>query len=321
MDIQDDMLITYLLGEASPEEIAQVNEWREKDAACNKRFEEFRLLWTTSKGLADTEEETDVYAALQRFKEKARIRKETSVRIRKLKQRNTWMSIAAGLLLVAGFSWLFFSVYGVTAKELATSTSTAVATLPDGSVITLNRQSLLEYPSKFEGNLRRVSLKSGEAFFNIAHNKAKPFVISAGSTLIRVVGTSFNVRNKNNNVEVIVETGIVQVSRNGQTVMLKPGEKVFIEQNSKTLKKNNNPDQLYTYYRSREFVAVNTPLRRVVEVLNEAYDSHIVIERKELNDLPLNTTFKNESLDNILEVISRTFKITIEKKNGNIILK
>jgi ferric-dicitrate binding protein FerR (iron transport regulator) len=231
------------------------------------------------------------------------------------------MSIAAGFLLFVGGIWLYNSQYAVKAITLSTNNQIQTSTLPDGSVITLNRKSLFEYPSKFKGNQREVKLKNGEAFFNITHNKAKPFIISAGNTLIRVVGTSFNVKNKKDGVEVIVESGIVQVSRNGQSALLKPGEKILVKQNSKTLEKEINPDQLYTYYRSKKFIADDTPLWRVVEVLNEAYDSHIVIGKKELNNLPLNTTFQNESLDKILDVISRTFKITVERKNGSIILK
>jgi transmembrane sensor len=56
-------------------------------------------------------------------------------------------------------------------------------------------------------------------------------------------------------------------------------------------------------------------------VLNEAYNVNIIIERKELRGLHLNTTFSNESLDRILEVISLTYNIEVEKKEDRIILR
>jgi ferric-dicitrate binding protein FerR (iron transport regulator) len=87
------------------------------------------------------------------------------------------------------------------------------------------------------------------------------------------------------------------------------------------LRKVANTDQLYNYYRSKLFVADNTPLWRVVEILNEAYDANIVIENDQHRDLPLTTTFKDESLDNILHIITETFKITAVKENGKIILR
>jgi ferric-dicitrate binding protein FerR (iron transport regulator) len=80
-------------------------------------------------------------------------------------------------------------------------------------------------------------------------------------------------------------------------------------------------DRLYNYYRSKEFVCDDTPLWKLVEVLNEAYGANIIIENKELRGLKLNTTFNNESLDRILEVIATTFDITVTPEKDRIILK
>jgi len=65
--------------------------------------------------------------------------------------------------------------------------------LPDSSVVTLNSNSKLQFPSHFEGDVRRVSIV-GEAFFKVKPNPEKPFVINAGGTQVKVLGTSFNVR-------------------------------------------------------------------------------------------------------------------------------
>jgi len=320
MDMQDDILISYLLGEASPEEIKQVERWRKTDEACEGRLKEFRLLWETSKNLMDSAE-NDADLALWRFREKARERANTKDHVLSLKPKMRWLSVAASFLLIAGALWFYTFQHRITEIRLTTNAGTQNVILPDGSQIILNHRSDFEYPSAFSNNQRLVKLRSGEAFFNVAHNKTKPFLINTGKILIRVVGTSFNVKNKNGNVEVIVETGIVEVSKGGHTIQLTPGEKTMVKRSSKTLEKYRSTDQLYNYYRSKEFEAQDTPLWRVVEVLNEAYDSHIVIERKELRNLPLNTTFKNESLDKVLDVISRTFKINVERKRGVIILK
>jgi ferric-dicitrate binding protein FerR (iron transport regulator) len=69
------------------------------------------------------------------------------------------------------------------------------------------------------------------------------------------------------------------------------------------------------------FVANKTPLWRMVQVLNEAYDAQIVIEREELRNLPLTTTFKNQPLDTILSVISETLHLQVVKTDDRIILK
>jgi transmembrane sensor len=136
-----------------------------------------------------------------------------------------------------------------------------------------------------------------------------------------VVGTSFNIRSAGGETEVIVETGVVQVTRNGKTVELGPKEKVVVAQRDTTLKKEVETEALYNYYRTREFVCDNTPLWKLVEVLGEAYGVNIVIDRPALRTLPLTTTFNNESLDHILEVISMTFDIKVEREGGNIHLR
>ena len=318
--MEDEILISYLLGEATPMQAAQVNEWRKRDTVHNARYEQFKTIWETSHQF-QYNGEVDAQASLQRLKQKAAVAETESANTVALNPTQLWLRIAAAVIILIGGVWIYFSLRSVPQVEFATTREVKVDTLSDGSVITLNKATVLNYPIKFTGSQRNVTLAKGEAFFSVAHNKAMPFIISVNGTTIRVVGTSFNVKNKDGDVEVIVETGIVQVSRNGNTVLLRPGEKVLVQQNVPALVKENTPDHLYTYYRSKEFVADNTPLWRMVQVLNEAYDSNIVIGKKELNNLPLNTTFKNESLDDILEVISRTFKITVEKKQDSIILK
>jgi len=202
-----------------------------------------------------------------------------------------------------------------------TGQNVLVDTLSDGSVITLNKKSTITYPSKFKGNTRSIALK-GEAFFNVAPDKKKPFIISVNDVQVTVVGTSFNIKSENGNTEVIVESGIVHVTQSGKTVELLAGEKIVMSSKDSIATKEAVNDKLYNYYRTKEFVCDDTPLWKLVQVVNEAYDAKIIIGRKELNDKRLTTTFNNESLEQVLEVIRLTFDITITKKeDGQIILE
>jgi len=319
MEVNDNLLIRYLLQEASAEQAKQVEEWRVKDVANEARFEQFRLIWQTSRKLK-FEGRPDVRASLHKLNKKLaeqKLQRQSSI----LRYSNFWIKIAAVILLTAGGTWVYIASHADPKIVLSTEAEVKKDTLSDGSVVTLNRKTTLKYPKKFNGEQRDVLLAKGEAFFNITANKDKPFIISTGGTIIKVLGTSFNVKNKDGNVEVIVETGIVEVIKNDNMLSLKPGEKVLVKKNTDELTKEKNSDKLYTYYRSQELVADNMPLWKMVQILNEAYDVHIVISNKELNNLPLNTTFKNETLNDILQIISRTFKITVEKKHDEIILK
>ena len=320
MEINEDLLISYLLGEVSAEEAIQVEEWRSEDIAYEAKYEQFRLIWETSRKL-QFEGQSDAAASLKVLKQKAAEQKLQQDKSSTLHHRYLWLKIAAAVLILIGGTWLYMAQRTIPEIELSTQTAVKTDTLSDGSVVTLNKKTVIMYPEKFSDHQRNIALEKGEAFFSITPDKARPFIIHTEGITIQVVGTSFNVKNRMGNVEVIVEAGTVHVSMNGRLVVLEPGEKVTVRYNTGKLIKEDTPDQLYTYYRTREFVADNTPLWRMVEVLNEAYDSHIVIGKKELGNLPLNTTFKNESLDDILHIISRTFKITAEKKHDQIILQ
>jgi len=161
----------------------------------------------------------------------------------------------------------------------------------------------------------------GEAFFTVTPNKKKPFVISVNDVQITVVGTSFNVKTINGNTEVVVETGIVKVTRAGKTVELKANEEVIAGPNDSAMRKEKVSDQLYKYYRTKEFVCDDTPLWKLVEVINEAYNSHIVISNPALKDMSMTTTFNNESLEQVLNVISLTLNIKVIKEGDTIILQ
>jgi ferric-dicitrate binding protein FerR (iron transport regulator) len=235
-----------------------------------------------------------------------------------------WMGIAASITALLATAAVCFIILTrkEPAREIVFESREQVMndTLPDASVVTLNKNSSIRYPDKFAGAVRAVILK-GEAFFKVAVNKEKPFIISVNEVTVKVTGTSFNIRESNGNTEVVVETGVVEVSKNGQVVVLKQGEKVLVKKAVAVLEKEIVPDKLYNYYRSKEFVCDETPLWRLVEVLNEAYDTQIIIGNNRIRNLPITTVFMNESLDEVLNIVSQTLGINVVKKNNQTILQ
>lgn len=207
-------------------------------------------------------------------------------------------------------------------KEIVFQTTLQVLndTLPDASVITLNKNTSLTYPEKFKGNTRTVTLK-GEAFFSVTPDKQKPFIIDVNNLQVKVVGTSFNIKATGSITEVVVETGIVQVIKDSRLIELRAGEKVVLTQEAASWIKEKASDKLYNYYRTKEFVCDNTPLWKLVDVLNEAYGSNITISNNAIRNLPITTTFYNESLDQVLLIISETLGIKVTGKDNNRILQ
>jgi len=313
----DDLLVKYLLHEATVEEIATVETWLATATENSAYFHQFRKIWEQSKVLAVTST-VDENAAWQLFQNRIH----TKPAVVKPLHQVAWMRVAVLTIVIAGAGLLAY--FGLREKRVPlltaqTATTVRIDTLPDGSVVTLNKHSSITYPKKFKEGTRAVTLK-GEAFFNVTPNKKKPFQIQVNDVRIKVVGTSFNVRSENGSTEVIVATGVVQVQRGSKTVTLQPNEKTIVLPRDSILVKTTETTHLYNYYQSNEFVCDNTPLWKLVAVLNKAYNATIVIGREELRDLPLTTTFPNESLDQILQVISLTFNIKVQRTPTAIIL-
>jgi transmembrane sensor len=123
-----------------------------------------------------------------------------------------WSGLAAALLLGAFLG--FRALQSPAAPETRYATTTAGyerARLADGSTLELNTASAARV--QFTAAERRVELESGEAHFEVAHDTARPFVVSAGGVAVRAVGTAFNVRFVSGAVEVTVTEGKVAVER------------------------------------------------------------------------------------------------------------
>jgi transmembrane sensor len=318
--ISDDLLVKHLLGETDDEEALLVEAWTNASAANKKQFLDLQAIWQESKRLAATSS-IDEDAAWNRFQARLNQPKQKAV-VRQMNPRS-WLRAVAIFLIVAGTTYISYTLLRerpVQNLVVASGKAAVTDTLPDGSVVTLNKNSELDYPSTFKGETRKVTMK-GEAFFHVSADKKKPFIINVNDVTIRVVGTSFNVRSVNGITEVIVETGIVQVTHHNRTVELHKDEKIKVQQRDSALVKDKVQDRLYNYYRSKQFVCDNTPLWKFVQILNEAYDANIVIDDPKLRGLSLTAPFDNESLDRILEVIHETFNIKVIKEQDRIILQ
>ena len=319
--IDDDLLVKYLLDESTDTEKTAVEEWMHAAVGNRKYFEHFKLIWEQSKLLAATST-IDEEAAWQRLRSRIK-QKPVEKGIVRGFNRIPWIRIAAMVILVVGIGILALQVFNSRkpAMQVVQSLNQIVPdTLPDGSIVTLNKHSVLSYPGKFKGENRSISLQ-GEAFFQVTPDKSKPFIVQVNDITVRVVGTSFNIKSVNGNTEVIVETGIVEVTRKNQRVELQPKEKLLVRSADSALEKQKETGTLYNYYRTKEFKCDNTPLWELVETLNQAYHANIIIGNEKIRNLPLTTTFNNESLDNILEVIRQTFKISVVRSGNSIILQ
>jgi ferric-dicitrate binding protein FerR (iron transport regulator) len=182
-------------------------------------------------------------------------------------------------------------------------------TLPDSSRISLNNKSSIRFASRFEQKTRNISL-TGEAFFEVRHDAARPFIVRTGKLHVQVLGTTFNVKAFPGEAQskVTVASGKVGVyTKNGApTQMLFPGEALTYDQKSKkfSLQKINADDQHAWQQGILIFKGEN--LGEIARQLERWYDVKISIQDVKLQQERFNIKQNNESLRHVLESLSQS---------------
>lgn len=185
-------------------------------------------------------------------------------------------------------------------------------TLEDGTVVWMNAESSLEYPSQFGGKTRSVRLK-GEAYFKVAKNAECPFVICTDRMQIQVLGTELNVRNYvSRDSHVTLINGRVQVSdseNKENSVFLNPGEDAQWCENEAFVVKNVDTDA-YVYWKDGYFYFDNMPLMDVTQELGRWYNINVIFENKALMDMHIRYfCVRSETLERAISLLNRMKKI------------
>jgi len=315
----DDILVKVVLGESTEEELRLVQAWRAESAANERYFQDFKRIWEESRHLAvrsEVDEEVAWGSFIDRVKggERSLVGDEEAAVVEMRPRRNFGWLVAAAVLVVAVGGWFFYSSRPAQWLAVSSGGQVLLDTLPEGSMVTLNKQSSIRYIKGFAGSDRRVDME-GEAFFAVTQDKDKPFVVHTNGMTITVLGTSFNVRNNGDKTEIIVETGMVEVRKGGIVQRVRAHERLTLTGNEKPVK-GENPDQLYDYYRTHVFECNGTPLWRLVEKLNEVYHVQIVIANESLKNKQLTTSFDDMQPDEILEIVRKSLPGTTVQHNG-----
>ncbi len=195
--------------------------------------------------------------------------------------------------------------------------------LPDGSKVWLNQASVVRYPETFTGDTREIYLE-GEAFFDIAPDAGKPFIIHANGTQTRVVGTSFGIRavKEEDEVVVTVSTGIINLSAEGKSgyMELRKGEQGTCLPQKQLLEKNETPDPNLLAWKTKILTFKQTPLAEVAKVIGNTYHIPVTVDPS-ISRLQLTSTFEQRSIDEIMEIIELSLQVTAETTDGGILLK
>ena len=223
------------------------------------------------------------------------------------RNRFRWVAAAAIFITLGVVGWLVTqnSQNEWLTKQVAIKQATPLV-LADGSKVWLNKNSQLRYPKEFGKSERKVILQ-GEAFFDIAKNPAKPFLIESGKTTTKVLGTSFNVNaNKNGGeIKVDVVTGKVaffatQSPKN--TLLLTKNQQGVYNRSDNKLTKNTNYDVNDLAWKTGLMVFKQAKVSEVIKVMSGYYGVNFKLENAQLNNCEVTTTLDKLSLKDALEV-------------------
>jgi len=237
-----------------------------------------------------------------------------------LRQPQYWGAIAA-MLLVALL--LPITYVGIATDYVVAKGQRDTVILTDGSRIELGSNTRV---SVREGwGQRAVTLEQGNVFFTVTPNKEKPFVIHAGTSTVTVLGTAFSVYRKQKHVEVVVESGKVNLMDTSNSHRL-PVDVDLIKNQKATIKHNDavevlnnvNVDDAIAWRRG--FINFKqASLETIVDRMNDFYDTPIYIRNNKRRELVLSGVFKTDDLDSFLIGLQAISEVNVEHNPGGAI--
>lgn len=190
-------------------------------------------------------------------------------------------------------------------------------TLPDGTRVWLNADSRLTYPAGFHGDRREVEL-SGEAYFEVAHDASRPFVVRVRDARVKVLGTRFNIRAYGTRpLETTLVEGVVAFNRGGASRVLKPGEQAVAGTDGALAVVKANLERVMAWHEGY-FYFEDTPIQDIMEELGRWYDAEIQYVG-DFSDLRFGgMVSKAERISTILNIMERTdqLQFRIEQSSG-----
>jgi transmembrane sensor len=200
------------------------------------------------------------------------------------------------------------SVYRTAIGERST------VTLPDGSVATLNTDTVLRVA--FTDKVRGVRLVRGQALFDVAHGKRTPFEVYAGDRVVTAVGTVFDVRVQGEAVKVALVEGRIRVGRVGPAepgepradVSMSPGELLEVR-GAQPIRIRNIDVARETSWRSGMVVFNETPLGEAVAELNRYSSRRLVLEDESIAEFRITGGFKTGDIDKFAETVEEILPV------------
>jgi transmembrane sensor len=325
MEQWDMLIVKCLAGQCTSEEMQKLNHWRQADKRNDGYFEKCKALWSAGE-LNTITFNPDVQQALYKIQTRIETHEHATVALPRLNFFYYAKRVAAILLIGTCIGIAIYRQTGGAASVDITEVTTdknSKINLSDGSTIWLNTNSKMNHPQEFPSDKREVFLE-GEGYFEVSKDSLRPFIIHAGNSTTRVIGTSFNVCSQpnENNIVVTVTSGKVTVyaSTNTNTsVILVKGERAVMNKKSLHIVKEINDDKNFMAWKTGKVIFEDTPFAAVARVLSIHYKKEIVVDKALLN-CRLTSVFDNQSLAEVMEELKAMHALQIQNNGDSIII-
>ena len=318
IEINDELIIRFLTGDAEPEEAMALSDWL-RIPGNRAYFDDLELTWRQAAEIP--EPQFGKAAAWHRVSATMHMPAATTPAV---KTHRLWpIGIAAAVIALAISAYFLLSVQPLQPAPAmgtaATTDSFRFVELADRSTVTLHRNSELQYPDQFARDARHVKLRRGEAFFNVTSDASRPFVVDAGNVEIKVLGTEFNVQVQDSVVTVHVREGRVLVSSPEDSITLTTGITGRVRMGHITA--TDIPvGNLYSYATQR-LVFDDAPLSEVIHDLEDSYPYTFELKNDALKNCRLTANFYKDDIDKIVNLVAETLNLSVAKNGRHFTLE
>lgn len=315
----EQIILRNLSGEASCDDVIIFSEWLSSSARNKESFLKIKKYWDAEVAGAKLQNPEAIYNKLL-----DRIRKEE----RKETVRRLWIRYAgaAAVAIIVGITGYWIggqrNVTPVQYYSYITGNSVSSFELPDGTEISLNKNSTLSYSSSYGEKVREVSLE-GEGYFSVMKDKEKAFVVDLNGSKISVLGTVFNVKNysKENVTTATLVEGSIRFETPEQQILLKPDQQLVFNKSENQIGIENVSTDLITAWKSHLIKYKSISFKEFLDMLKDRYTVDIVLSNEILGEQKVTGSF-DESLavDQILNLMKKNLSFRWKKEGDKYVI-
>jgi transmembrane sensor len=246
----------------------------------------------------------------------------------------TWRHIAAVLTGFVLLGTLLYLYRYRNTIELETTGFGILKTiyLPDSSQVVLNAHSTLRYDRSWAMNGRRELWLEGEAFFDVRHGNISSqkgqryagFIVHTAALNVEVLGTSFDIRQRRGNTEVVLLNGKIKISSPGaafETIWMNPGDKIRYDSAEHRIYRSSAVPEEYASWKDKKLVLTNAPLSGIIRYIEDNYGKTIQLQDPKMANRTVGGEIYLDNLQDALFILSKTLDIVIEDQGDTILFK